>query len=202
MERYKDGIPVVLWIVCTLAAACQDKKTEDVDTGTCGGEACLAPTDDSAGPDTGSDTDTDTDATCDNPDLVWRSANKTWYISYPDPGSEECIEYNGCQWAGWFAGCDDQKTEEWVATHNIVAAFPDFKELKLHDLCLRKGASTIVVTVLDTCGDSDCDGCCTQNLGNAEQLIDLESYTNERFGVPDGRIEWADLGPTQGGGCE
>ena len=139
---------------------------------------------------------------CDDPGLVWRSANKTNYESYPDPGSPECIEFNGCTWEGQFAACDDKRPEAWVMSHDIVAAFPDFGSLELHDLCLRKGSRTIVVTVLDTCGDSDCDGCCTQNLGNAEQLIDVEKYTNERWGVPDGRIEWADLGPTRGEGCK
>jgi len=152
--------------------------------------------------DADADTDTDTDMRCYSQDLVWRTANKTNYTSYPDPGSEECIEYNGCQWAGWFAGCGNQKSEAWVAAHNIAAAFPDFDVLRLHDLCLRNESQMIVVTVFDTCGDSDCNGCCTQNLGNADQLIDLESYTNERWGVPDGQIEWADLGPTEGSGCD
>jgi hypothetical protein len=138
---------------------------------------------------------------CEDPNLVWKSANKTNYESYPDPGSEECIEFNGCTWEGQFAACDGKKPEQWVEAHNIAAAFPDFQALELHDLCLRKGTKTIVVTVLDTCGDSDCDGCCTQNRGSADQLIDLEHYTNERWGVPDGRIEWADLGPTRGTGC-
>jgi hypothetical protein len=139
---------------------------------------------------------------CEDPNLVWKSANKTNYESYPDSGSEECIEFNGCTWEGQFAACDGKKSEPWVEAHNIAAAFPDFQALELHDLCLRKGAKTIVVTVLDTCGDSDCDGCCTQNRGSADQLIDLEHYTNERWGVPDGRIEWADLGPTRGTGCD
>ena len=132
---------------------------------------------------------------------MWRSANKTNYTSYPDPGSEECIEYNGCMWAGQFAACDEQMPEAWVEAHNIVAAFPDFEELELHELCLRKGDKTIVVLVLDTCGDSDCDGCCSENQGSAEELIDIESYTNERWGVEDGPIEWADLGPSSTG-CE
>ena len=138
---------------------------------------------------------------CDTPGLTWKTANKTWYTSYPDPGSEECIKYNGCEWAGQFSACDGKKPEAWVAAHNIVAAFPDYDSLALHDLCLKSGDKTIVVTVLDTCGDTDCDGCCTQNLGDAEQLIDLESATNQRFGVDDGQIQWADLGPTQGDGC-
>jgi hypothetical protein len=139
---------------------------------------------------------------CETPGLTWKSARKTYYTSYPDPGSEECIEYNGCTWAGEFAACQGKKPEAWVEAHNIVAAFPDFDTLMLHDLCLRSGDKTIVVTVLDTCADSDCSGCCTQNQGDADQLIDLESYTNDRWGVDDGQIEWADLGPTQGDGCD
>ncbi|WNG27126.1 hypothetical protein F0U62_26275 [Cystobacter fuscus] len=138
---------------------------------------------------------------CDAPGLVWKTGNKTNYTSYPDPGSEECTKYNGCTWAGQFAACSGQKSEAWVAAHNIVAVFPNMNALKLHDLCLKSGSKTIVVTVLDTCADSDCSGCCTQNKGDADALIDLESYTNARWGVPDGRIQWADLGPTKGSGC-
>jgi hypothetical protein len=105
-------------------------------------------------------------------------------------------------WAGQFAACDGKKSESWVAAHNIVAAFPDFDALELHDLCLRAGNSRIIVTVLDTCGDSDCDGCCTENKGSADELIDVESYTNDRWGQGDGPIEWADLGPTATAGCD
>jgi len=140
-------------------------------------------------------------AGCDSPGLVWKTAQKTWYTSYPDPGSEECVKYNGCAWAGQFAACDGKKSEAWVSAHDIVAAFPDFATLELHDLCLKSGKKTLVVTVLDTCGDDDCGGCCTQNQGSADELIDIESSTNARFGVEDGAIEWADLGPTRGDGC-
>jgi len=91
---------------------------------------------------------------------------------------------------------------DWVKSHNIVAAFPDLKTLELHDLCLKSGKKTIVVTVYDTCGDSDCDNCCTKNRGNKDELIDIESFTDARWGVPDGAIEWADLGPTTGSGCD
>jgi hypothetical protein len=138
---------------------------------------------------------------CDSPNLVWKTARKTWYTSYPDPNSEECIRYNGCFWAGQFAACSQKKSEAWVEAHNIAAFFPNFDDYKLHDLCLKSGSKTIVVTVLDTCADSDCSGCCTDNQGNHDALIDLESYTNERWGVADGTIQWADLGPTTGGGC-
>lgn len=141
-------------------------------------------------------------AGCDTPGLTWKTARKTWYESYPDPGSEECVKYNGCMWAGQFAACEGKKPEEWVEQHNIVAAFPGFDSLALHDLCLKSGDKTMVVTVLDTCGDEDCDGCCTENKGNADALIDLEKYTNERWGLQDGQIQWADLGPTRGTGCQ
>jgi hypothetical protein len=139
---------------------------------------------------------------CDAAGLTWKTARKTWYTSYPDPNSEECIEYNGCMWAGMFAACNDKKPEAWVQSHNIVAAFPGFEELKLHDLCLKSGDKTIVVTVYDTCADSDCSGCCTQNQADNDALIDLESYTNQRWGVEDGQIQWADLGPTRGSACD
>jgi hypothetical protein len=133
--------------------------------------------------------------------LLWKSGAKTSFTSYPAPGSDECIKYNGCMYEGQFAACPNTEPVAWVMAHDIVAVFPDFASLALHDLCLRSGSRTIVVTALDQCADSDCSGCCTQNKGSADQLIDIESFTDARWGVPDGRIQWADLGPTQGSGC-
>jgi hypothetical protein len=140
---------------------------------------------------------------CDAPGLVWKTGAKTNFTSYPEPGSDECIKYSGCLYEGQFAACNKTETLSWVMSHNIVAAFPNFTSLKLHDLCLKSsGGKTIVVTVLDTCGDSDCNGCCTQNKGSADALIDVESFTDARWGVSDGRIQWADLGPTRTTGCQ
>lgn len=139
---------------------------------------------------------------CQAAGLKWRTGAKTNYTSYPDPNSEECIKYSGCEYEGLFSACSSKRTQEWVQAHNIVAVFPDFDQLKLHDLCLRSGGKTIVVTVLDQCADSDCSGCCTENRGKADQLIDIESYTDTRWGIEDGAIEWADLGPTKGSGCK
>lgn len=131
---------------------------------------------------------------CDDPELVWHTGNKTNYESYPDPGSPECTEFNGCEYLGEFAACENTMPEAWVMTHDIAAVFP-LDDLALHRLCLRSGDTTMVVTVIDTCADSDCSGCCTENRGDADALIDLEKYTNARFGVEDGPLEWADLGP-------
>jgi hypothetical protein len=143
-----------------------------------------------------------TGSQCDAPGLVWKTGAKTNFTSYPDPGSVECIQYSGCLYEGQFAGCPNTEPKSWVMAHNIVAVFPDFNTLKRHDLCLKSGTNTILVTVLDTCGDSDCSGCCTQNKGSADELIDVESFTDARWGVDDGPIQWADLGPTTGQGCQ
>ena len=128
-------------------------------------------------------------------DTIWHQANLTWYTSWPEPGSEECIEYNGCTWAGYFAGVEGQMTEEWVSQHNIIAVHEkDWNQYKLKTFRLRMNGSTIDAVVYDMCSDSDCDGCCTENAGEIGFLIDIEKYTRERFdGNGDGVVEWTCL---------
>ena len=121
----------------------------------------------------------------------WYTASLTHYESYPDPDSEECTKYNGCQWAGWFYGLDDQKSESWVESHNIVAVhMKDWGWLGNRQLRIRQGNKEIVATTYDACSDNDCDGCCSQNLGNNDFLIDLEKYTKEQFGSGSGDVEF------------
>lgn len=130
-------------------------------------------------------------------DTVWNKANLTWYTSWPEPGSEECEDYNGCTWAGWFAGLDEQQTEEWVSQHNIIAVHEkDWKTYKLKTFRLKQNGRTIDAVVYDMCSDSDCDGCCTENAGELGFLIDIESYSCKRFtddGDCDGVVEWTCL---------
>ena len=128
-------------------------------------------------------------------DTVWHQANLTWYTSWPEPDSEECIEYNGCTWAGYFAGINGQQTEEWVSQHNIIAVHEkDWEQYRLKTFRLRMNGSTIDAVVYDMCSDSDCDGCCTENAGEIGFLIDIEKYTRERFdGNGDGVVEWTCL---------
>ena len=131
-------------------------------------------------------------------DTVWNKAYLTWYISWPDPGSEECVVYNGCEWAGYFAGLPDQQTEEWVSEHNIISIHEkDWGKYKLKTFRLRQNGRTIDATVYDKCADSDCEGCCTKNAGERGFLIDIESYTCERLSGTkdgcDGVIEWTCL---------
>ena len=128
-------------------------------------------------------------------DTVWNKAYLTWYISWPDPGSEECVKYNGCEWAGYFAGLDDQQTEKWVSEHNIISIHEkDWQKYKLKTFRLRQNGRTLDAVVYDMCSDSDCDGCCTQNAGDLGFLIDIESYSCERLSgkkdACDGVIEW------------
>lgn len=131
-------------------------------------------------------------------DTVWNKAYLTWYISWPDPGSEECIEYNGCEWAGYFAGLSDQQTEEWVSEHNIISIHEkDWGKYKLKTFRLRQNGKSIDAVVYDKCSDNDCEGCCTRNAGNLGFLIDVESYTCERLTGSkegcDGVVEWTCL---------
>jgi len=121
----------------------------------------------------------------------WNEANLTNYTSYPDPGSEECIKYNGCQWAGYFAFVDGKQTEEWVKSHNIIAIHSkDADQYKLKTFRLKQGDHQIDAVVYDSCSDSDCDGCCTQNSSETGFLIDIEKYTMARFGSGDGIVQW------------
>jgi hypothetical protein len=126
--------------------------------------------------------------------LVWAKANLTNYTSYPDPGSEECVQYNGCTWAGQLAALPSKQPESWVAANNIVAVHAkDFAKYQLKTLRLRQGTKQIDAKVYDMCADSDCSGCCTANSTSTGFLIDVESYTAARFGTGDGIVEWACL---------
>lgn len=122
-----------------------------------------------------------------------RKADLTWFESYPDPGSEECIKYNGCTWAGQFAAVSGKQPESWVKANNICAVHEkDFAKYKLKTLRLTQGTKTIDVKVYDMCSDSDCDGCCTDNAKSGF-LIDVEKYTAERFGTSSGTVDWTCL---------
>ena len=121
----------------------------------------------------------------------WQSAALTNYESYPDPGSEECTKYNGCKWAGQFYGVQGKKTENWVARRNIAAVHQKhWNRFAGKNLRLRQGGREIVVQVLDLCSDTDCAGCCTNNLGGDGYLIDIEKHTMQRFGSGSGMVEF------------
>lgn len=128
-----------------------------------------------------------------NPDCgsTWYRANLTHYESYPDPGSDECILYNGCTWAGQFYGLNGVQPESWVMANNIAAVhLKDWNWMGMKTINLRQGSRRITAMVYDGCSDSDCDGCCTANLAGDGYLIDLEKYTMQRFGSGSGIVEF------------
>ncbi|MGG7644491.1 hypothetical protein ACQ5SP_06730 [Rhodovulum sp. YNF3179] len=121
----------------------------------------------------------------------WQSAALTNYESYPDPGSVECVQYNGCKWAGQFYGVRGKKSQDWVARRNIAAVHQKhWRKFGGKSLRLRQGSREIVVEVLDLCSDSDCNGCCSNNLGGDGYLIDIEKHTMQRFGSGSGVVQF------------
>src|SRR5262245_33019704 len=74
--------------------------------------------------------------------LTWKTANLTTYTSYPVPGSDECVHYSGCYWAGKFTAYGDyqKKPAAWVEDHNIASVrFDHFNNLAFHTLRLKSG---------------------------------------------------------------
>ena len=125
---------------------------------------------------------------------TYRRANLTNFESYPDPDSEECREYNGCRWAGYFAFVNGRKPESWVRRNNIIAVHSrDANRYRLKTFRLKKNGRTIDAKVYDMCADSDCNGCCTRNARSTGFLIDIEKYTMRRFGSGSGIVEWTCL---------
>ena len=122
---------------------------------------------------------------------AWYRANLTHYESYPAPGSDECVIYNGCLWSGYFYGISGKQPESWVMANNIAAVhLKDWSWLGLKSINLRQGNKRITAKVYDACADSDCNGCCTANLAGDGYLIDLEKYTMQRFGSGSGIVEF------------
>lgn len=122
---------------------------------------------------------------------AWYRANLTNYESYPAPGSDECVIYNGCLWSGYFYGISGKQPESWVMANNIAAVhLKDWSWLGLKTINLRQGNKRITAKVYDGCSDSDCNGCCTANLAGDGYLIDLEKYTMQRFGSGSGIVEF------------
>lgn len=146
----------------------------------------------------------------------WQKATATWYSSYPEcchdksVDQSECDDYSGCKYEGQFAAFDGKKDKAWVESNNIVAFYeaPNSDNRKNWDrkwknkkLRIRnpKTGKTLDVTVVDTCDDGDCSGCCSKNAKkNGGYLVDLEKNTAKRFyggKVQDmASIEWQLLG--------
>lgn len=53
------------------------------------------------------------------------------------------MKYNGCTWAGQFAGVDGKQPESWVKAHNIAAVHSAIAKYKLKTLRLARTATRL-----------------------------------------------------------
>uniref|UniRef100_A0A7S2P1C9 Barwin domain-containing protein n=1 Tax=Zooxanthella nutricula TaxID=1333877 RepID=A0A7S2P1C9_9DINO len=125
----------------------------------------------------------------------------TYYISYapccqgnpnydPAAGTGECDYYNACQWSGYFAYKNGQQSFDWVKSNNLVAFYTvngnngDFASKRIR---VQAAGKTIEAQIVDTCGDSDCNGCCSRNANKGGgNLVDMEYWTvMNNFGSTD-----------------
>ena len=109
----------------------------------------------------------------------------TWYQSYapccpnnpnydPTAPTEECDLYSACDYPGVFA-YTSPKSFQWVQDNSIAAFFSANGDNDLYaakEIRLSALGKDVTVKVVDTCGDSDCGGCCTTNAQPSGYLVD------------------------------
>lgn len=121
----------------------------------------------------------------------WNEARWTTYTSYadccensptynPSADTSECSGFNACEWLGKFAYLG-KKSFNWVKSNNIISFYSyaegsgdSYANKKMR---VKSGGKTLEVTVADTCGDSDCGGCCSTNAAETGYLVDMEYWT-------------------------
>jgi len=137
--------------------------------------------------------------------------NEASYDSENGPCEQcrECFLYSACDYAGQFAYTDDKTREEVQQATNIVAFWnsgyagvygsPDKIQLRVLDSNGVQIGQDVSMDVLDTCGDSDCDGCCSSNAAPSGNLVDMEMNTfNNVFGTYDLSSLWMEGAPGRG----
>ena len=140
-------------------------------------------------------------------------ASWTWYTSYasccpnnpnydPNANRSECTDFSACQYPGEFAYIPHQTFQQ-VQSKSLVAFFTRNGSNGSYGgktIQIMAGGKVITAQIADTCGDSDCNGCCTQNAQPSGNLIDMEYWTVMRnFGgtsIVGGQICWQLSGAT------
>jgi len=140
------------------------------------------------------------------------TARWTYYESYPrccpDCGNynpsapkDECEDDSGCDYCGDFADGTHQSLS-WVKNNNIISFFDAAnpgesawrRKYAGKQVKVTRGSVSFVAVVKDTCADSDCGGCCTENAKGYGYLVDMEYYTVLRYfgttGIVDGPISF------------
>jgi hypothetical protein len=123
----------------------------------------------------------------------WKQASWTSYSSYPscckdspnyDPSADtsECVDYSGCEYLGQFAYIAP-KSYDFVKNNNLVAFFSTYGDNESFGnkrIRISAKGKTVEALVADTCGDSDCNGCCSSNAKPSGYLVDMEYWTVAR----------------------
>lgn len=135
----------------------------------------------------------------------YQEAVGTYYVSWPNPGSKECVANSGCKWAGLFHhpkltagppqgpcspgaklldGGDGTVRCRWpesvVSQWRLASTWENDSSLlnqQLEIFIQSTPQRKVLVNVGDVCSDADCDGCCSNNTGKgAYKLIDIEKF--------------------------
>jgi hypothetical protein len=110
----------------------------------------------------------------------------------PNADTSECDDDNACAHLGDFAAIGHQSFE-FVQSHDLIAFYDDsdpdgnnfLSNYGGKTIQLTKNGNTFNALIADTCGNSDCNGCCSQN-SQGGFLVDMEFWTTEReIGGPD-----------------
>lgn len=116
--------------------------------------------------------------------------------------TSECKDYSGCKWMGLMTACGDENKipVDYLKTNYVVAFISKAQsKLKTRDqrikfwqkhygeqnieitLSYKNESLTFNAIILDTCDDTDCDGCCSKNMGDEDALIDIEFESLNRL---------------------
>jgi hypothetical protein len=110
----------------------------------------------------------------------------------PNADTSECDDDNACAHLGDFAAIGHQSFD-FVQNNDLIAFYDDSDPDGVNFLDnyggktiqLTKDGNTFNALIADTCGNDDCDGCCTQN-SQGGFLVDMEFWTTVReIGGPD-----------------
>jgi hypothetical protein len=124
-------------------------------------------------------------------------ATLTYYHSYapccpdevnydPSADTTECDLYDACSWTGHFAALPGKQSFEFVANSSLIA-FYEYGDNSFENFynnyagenvtLVKDGNIVFEALIADSCGDTDCNGCCSSNSEETGYLVDLEYFT-------------------------
>lgn len=104
--------------------------------------------------------------------------------------TEECDLYSACEYTGLFAALNGVQPIEFVQNHSLVAFFnrSDANNTEFYTNYANKNVTLVYndtlvfrAEIVDMCGNTDCNGCCSANSAPSGYLVDLEFYTAQRY---------------------